>query len=395
MMRVCVIVPTTEGPAPILRLSPLAHAPRSVMRTQEDYRPLPPSGRYHAFVQTGGALADRLGQEGAGQFELRLGAAVETGRSWELPVAIAHWLHGQGHELTAEAPDLVIWATGALDNDLRLLRREYHLGTKLAMSVESLQEALRHGARICILLPEAVDLPAETDLPGVAHHRIKDLDGAVKVLARYRMSRYPDDASKTGLPQGAADRGRAGKTLLAVVAAVIAVTLLLSWRLGEWRAEPQGRRAAPSAEPVAVEALPVDEPSAPDDTAAAASFILRLVLDYAPEAGSCPAVLFGSIAPDQSDLGPEGFAYPAIQSTGLCAIGFRLPEAAPSGVDIAVPQALLRLVLPSDQRALLRLLPGETHMLRLRAGQPAAFEIDIELLSEPEESQVLSIVARP
>ena len=59
-MRVCVIVPTTEGPAPILRLSPLAHAPRSVMRTQDDYRPLPPSGRYHAFVQTGGALANRL-----------------------------------------------------------------------------------------------------------------------------------------------------------------------------------------------------------------------------------------------------------------------------------------------------------------------------------------------
>lgn len=68
-MRVCVTVPTTDGPAPILRLTRLVQAPRSVMRTQDDYRPLPLSGRYHAFVQTGGALANRMGY-GAAQFEL-------------------------------------------------------------------------------------------------------------------------------------------------------------------------------------------------------------------------------------------------------------------------------------------------------------------------------------
>lgn len=394
-MRVCVIVPTTEGPAPILRLSPLAHAPRSVMRTQDDYRPLPPSGRYHAFVQTGGALANRLGPEGSGQFELRLGAAVETGRSWELPVAIAHWLHAQGHELTVEAPDLVIWATGALDNDLSLLRRDYHLGTKLALSADSLQKALHQGARVCLLLPEAVDLPAELAQPAVAHHRIADLDGAVTLLARYRMPRHAEDASQTDPPQGAARRGRAGRTVLAICAALIAVTALSSWFFAEWRAEPGEGRAAPSAEPIAVAAPPVAVPSPPQETSAAPSSALRLVLDYAPEGGSCPEVLFGSRAPDQRDLGPEGFAYPAIQSTGLCAIGFRLADAAPTGVDIALPQALLRLVLPSDQRAELRLLPGETHMLRFRAGEPAAFEIDIALLTELEERQILSIVARP
>ena len=60
-MRICVIVPTTEGPATILRLSRLLQAPRSVMRTQDDYRPLPPSARYHAFVQPGGPLANRIG----------------------------------------------------------------------------------------------------------------------------------------------------------------------------------------------------------------------------------------------------------------------------------------------------------------------------------------------
>jgi hypothetical protein len=144
-MQVCVIVPTTDGPAPILRLTRLAQAPRSVMRTQDDYRPLPPSARYHAFVQVGGALANRIGY-GAGQFELMLGGMVETGRSWELPAAIAHWLHEQGHELGTDAPDLLVWATGALDNDLYLLQQDYHLARKLDESAACLQEALRQTA---------------------------------------------------------------------------------------------------------------------------------------------------------------------------------------------------------------------------------------------------------
>ena len=393
-MQVCVIVPTTDGPAPILRLTCLAHAPRSVMRTQDDYRPLPPSGRYHAFVQTGGALADRLGQEG-GQFELRLGAAVETGRSWELPVAIAHWLLGQGHELAADAPDLVIWATGALDNDLSLLRRDYHLGSKLEQSVGSLQDALRQGARVCMLLPEAVEVPAELDLAGVVHHRIEGFEAAVNFLAGDPGFLRLQDVSETALVGGAAGRARASGAKLAAGAFVIGVTAFLLWMAGDWRAGPREGTASTANDPFVMEAATVEVPVFPSDVGEDAPSVPQLVLNYAPDEGGCAAVLFGSVVPDQRAMEPEGSAYPVISSTGLCGIGFRLPDAAPSDLEIALPQELSNFVLPSDRRARLRLLPGETQVLRFRAGQPTEFEMEIGVTRELEATRNLTIVAIP
>lgn len=386
-MRVCVIVPTTDGPAPILRLAQLAQAPRSVMRTQDDYRPLPPSSRYHAFVQAGGALADRLGQ-GGGQFELRLGAAVETGRSWELPVAIAHWLHGRGHEIAVDAPDLVIWATGALDNDLSVLRRDYHLGSKLEQSVGCLRDALGHGVRVLMLLPEAFDLPAQLDLSGVVRHRIVNFEAAERVLEDDPSFRRQQDVP------GTAQR-RVGGAKHAVGAVLIGITAFLIWMLGDWRFGQYQDTVSSGADQIATETAPPPVPVVPLDAGDKMSFVPRLVVEYAPEGGSCPAVLFGSVKPDRRDLEPEGNTYPVISWAGLCGIGFRLPDAAPSGVDIALPQAFMTLVLSSDHRAQLRLLPGETEMLRLRAGQPDAFETEIEVTSEPDTIRSLLIVAIP
>lgn len=393
-MQVCVIVPTTDGPAPILRLSCLAHAPRSVMRTQDDYRPLPLSGRYHAFVQTGGALTDRLGQVG-GQFELRLGAAVETGRSWELPVAIAHWLLVQGHELAAEAPDLVIWATGALDNDLSLLRRDYHLVSKLENSVGSLQDALRQGARVCMILPEAVELPADLNLTGVVHHRVDDFESAVNFLACAPGFQRLQEVSETALAERAAGWAWTGVTKLAAGALMIGLATFLVWMVVDWRAGPREPIASTASNTVAMESGTAEVPVSPSDLREDTSSVPQLVLDYATDEGSCAAVLFGSVVHEQRDLGPEGSAYPVFSSTGLCSIGFRLPDAAPSELDIALPQELLNRVLPSDRRAQLRLLPGETQMLRFRAGQPTEFEVEIGVMLELEATRSLSIVAIP
>lgn len=393
-MRVCVIVPTTDGPAPILRLARLAQAPRSVMRTQDDYRPLPPSSRYHAFVHAGGALADRLGH-GAGQFELRLGAAVETGRSWELPVAIAHWLQGKGCELTAEAPDLVIWATGVLDNDLNVLRRDYHLESKLQRSVGYLRAALGHGARVCMLLPDAVEVPAALDLSWGVHHRIADFGAAQRVLEGDLGFRRQQAVSKTAPAEAVAVRGRGGVAKLAGGSFLIGLTAFLVWMVGDWQVGQYEDTGSSAAEPVTTETAPRPVLAVPLDSGEDVSTVPRLVLDYAPEGEGCPAVLFSSVVPDRQDLEPEGNAYPAISWARLCGIGFQLPDAASSAVDIDLPQPLITLVLPSDRHAQLRLLPGETQMLRLRAGQPDAFETEIGVTLEPDATRSLSIVVIP
>lgn len=393
-MRVCVIVPTTDGPAPILRLSRLNHAPRSVMRTQEDYRPLPPSERYNAFVQTGSALADRLSQ-GGGQFELRLGAAVETGRSWELPVAIAHWLQVRGHEIAVDAPDLVIWATGALDNDLSILRRDYHLESKLEQSVSCLRDALGNGAQVLILLPEVFELPAPLDLSGVDCHRIVNFEAAERVLEGDPGYRRQQDVSGTALAKAPTAQGRVGGEKDALWAVLIGLTAFLMVMLGDWQLGQYQVTVSSGADPIVAETAPPRVSVVPPDAEAEMSFVPRLVLEYAPEGGGCPAVLFGSVVPDRRELEPAENIYSVISWAELCGIGFRLSDAASSGVDIALPQSLMALVLSSDHRAQLRLLPGETEMLRFRAGQPDAFETEIRVTSEPDTTRSLLIVGIP
>ena len=152
-MRIAIIVPTTAGPSLIRKLRPLHTAPRSLVFTQSDYKPLEISARYNDFLQPGGPLAGALGMEDT-RFELRLSARVESGRSWELPVALAHWALAQGHEIVSDKADMVIWATGALDSDLSIIAQDYHLDSKIAQSRASVAETLRPGGQALLLTPE-------------------------------------------------------------------------------------------------------------------------------------------------------------------------------------------------------------------------------------------------
>jgi hypothetical protein len=240
-------------------------------------------------------------------------------------------------------------------------------------------------------LPEAVELPAELDLTGVVHHRVEGFENAVNFLAGDPGFLRLQDVSETALVERAA--GRAGKTKLVTGAFMIGLTAFLVWMVGDWRAGLREGTASTASDPVVMETVTTEVPVSLSDVGEDASSVPRLVLDYAPDEGGCAAVLFGSVVPDHHDLWPEGSAYPVISSTGLCGIGFHLPDSAPSDLDIALPQELLNLVLPSDRRAQLRLLPGETQMLRFRAGQPTEFEIEIGVMRELEAARSLSIVA--
>lgn len=186
-MRVTVIVPTTAGPGLVAGLHARPHLPRSQVNTVTDYRPLPDiSERYHDFVEKGGPLRQLLAL-GDVQFELRLDSAPETGRSWELPVALAHWCRTQGHELVCEKPDLVIWSTGAIKPDLQIRPDTYHLVGKLEASREMLARYRVAGATLTVLLPdgeEAHRVQKQTENLEASLATVSSVTDAFAVLSR-------------------------------------------------------------------------------------------------------------------------------------------------------------------------------------------------------------------
>lgn len=405
-MRVAVIIPTTDGPAPILKLSRLSQAPRSVLRVQDDYRPLPPSSRYHAFIQPGGPLAERIGLKG-GQYELRLGAAVETGRSWELPAAIAHWAQTAGHCLDPETADLVVWATGALDNDLSVLVRDYHLRPKLERSEGLLKEWRDRGVAVLLLLPEDVTLEAALTSSLVTVRRVRDLAEALTAIDETRPSGQ-DDGPEISTPQSARRR-----QVLISGAAVLLLSMML-WASAELpltgptndleeidaaRSEApetlevarsphlEGAAADPARDPAAAGPLAdlqrsMDTASALNDASALLAGALdvvlpKIVLQQAPDGSNCRSVLFGETAPQRVELVADEGRVRAIADGDLCGLGLYLPESATAAADILLPPVITDLMLPSDRQVRFSLAPGEERLFRLRAQVPARIEADI------------------
>jgi hypothetical protein len=198
-VRVTVIIPTTAGPALVAGLHSRPHLPRSQVNTEADYRPLPDiSERYHDFVEKGGPLR-RLLDLGDVQFELRLDRAPETGRSWELPVALAHWCSIHSHEIVRENPDLVVWATGAIKPDLDIRPDTYHLRDKLEASGEMLARYRAAGATITLLLPD-----------GEEAHRVQEPTESLEAIAA-PVSSVSDAFSALSRTLGSASPGQVGE----------------------------------------------------------------------------------------------------------------------------------------------------------------------------------------
>jgi len=436
-MRVAVIIPTTQGPAPILKLTQLVHAPRSVLRTQDDYRPLPPSSRYHAFIQPGGPLAERIGLVNT-QFEMRLGAQVETGRSWELPVAIAHWLVAKGHQLDAEAPDLVVWATGALDNDLCVLQQSYHLETKLDHSSEMLETWFNKGVPILALLPQSMPPERPPERYSANYKKVVDFEASISAISRLISEARQAPPVRGGTPpswrSGIFGAGLASVTTIALVWFVDAAAMF-------GRTAPSGQ-AIPSAQAdMGIEAplldaetpesaLPFDEASqrreasttplqiinreATDLIAEAElevgnptsaidsdieglakglqSTLPALLLAYAPDSSNCRAVLFGSVEASLEVYLAGEDGYWAVPQGDLCWFGFSLPAGTPDAQEVMLPQSLLELVIASDRRQRFQLSPGDTSVFRLRNDIPASLEAEITITPTGAGAQTLARV---
>ncbi|MCB8837754.1 hypothetical protein [Aurantimonas sp. VKM B-3413] len=151
------IIPTTAGPVVIRGVRRRPRLPASYMAIAGDFRPLALSGDYDRFVN--GPLRQVAPDLPA--VELSLDGDLDCGRSWELPVLIAHCLELAG--LLDEATPTLVWATGMVDADLDPLPAEYHLPMKLALSEALFSEARARDERIVMVVPPPLT-PAEREV---------------------------------------------------------------------------------------------------------------------------------------------------------------------------------------------------------------------------------------
>lgn len=394
-MRISVIIPTTDGPSQILRLTALENAPRSVMRTQDDYRPLPVSSAYQAFASQSGPMDIAFGLE-SGAFDLRLSDRIDAGRSWELPVALAHWLQAQGHEIGTDAPELVLWATGALDLDMAVIAQDYHLETKLSGSLCLLQAlAEKETTCVVVLLPGATSLP--DDLPdSIDVHHVDSFFAASQIL-------LPTTTMENEMP-GKPVRSRArwpiwgGLGAVSVLSAIVLATAFLPAQISQ-SSDTVAQVGADKEQGMDFDLILVDDdttvavadtspdpehgieneakeaslpPEPPDDALALAPV---LVLLRPQDNDSCVDVHFGNSEARRERLEATAESFQKSDITELCAIGFELPEHAPRSLTVALPEALVPHVTRSDRLTEFDLSPGDERLMRLTANLPASLEL--------------------
>ncbi|TGE01748.1 hypothetical protein [Methylobacterium nonmethylotrophicum] len=326
---VLVVVPTTGGPVVLRSLRSRPGLPASAAFAAGDYRPLPWSGDYARLAAAGGPLS-RLADVDAGPYELRLSGSFDAGRSWEVPVCLAHGLVARGYALTTEpeAADLVLWATGAVDLDLAVLPGDYALLDKVARSRDLLATAER--ADLAVLLPEGPETEeAERAFGALGRARPPvllpgaDVPGALATLLR-------------PVPPAVPTARRHPRMLAGL--AVLAAASILAGGAAALRPRPEAERpAVDDAGTASVEPRPAVAPAP-----ASAVVVEELI---APAGSSCRRVAFGAEAPVRRLVPREaqGRLRASRLAPDLCGVAIR--PASP-GPRIAVGPELTGAALP-------------------------------------------------
>ncbi|MEQ9330530.1 hypothetical protein [Thalassobaculum sp.] len=146
--RVKVVVPTTEGPSTVLRVTSEDRSLRSVVCLGRSTTVLPVSPAYDAFVRKPSGVVERA--VGHPAFRVDVSAPIDDGQSWQLGLYVAHRLQAVGRLVEDDGPaDLVLWATGAVDGDLAV-RTVEAIAEKLRRSAALIDGA---GDRLLVVVP--------------------------------------------------------------------------------------------------------------------------------------------------------------------------------------------------------------------------------------------------
>ena len=166
--RVHVFIATTEGPVAVQKITAEDPDVPSVVCLDGTTEILPISRDYTRFVDRGTGLVARL--TGHGAYRLDLDRPVDGGRSWQLPVLLAHLLDAEHRLAGPEEPaGLTLLATGEVDREQRV-RSVGGLERKLSAARALIERHVENGPPLVVLVPddgEAHDLLAW--LPGGDH----------------------------------------------------------------------------------------------------------------------------------------------------------------------------------------------------------------------------------
>ena len=191
--RVHVFIATTEGPVAVQKITAEDPDVPSVACLDGTTEILPISRDYTRFVDRGTGLVARL--TGHGAYRLDLDGPVDGGRSWQLPVLLAHLLDAEGWLAGPEEPaDLTLLATGEIDREQRV-RPVGRLDRKLSAARALIDRHAESGRPLVVLVPDDGEAhePLASRLPDGG-------DGVVRLLAWKRVEdlaalRQPGDSS--------------------------------------------------------------------------------------------------------------------------------------------------------------------------------------------------------
>src|SRR5262249_44922110 len=128
-LRMLFAIPTTRRPVFITSLKARPSLPASFVVAEGDFRTLSIARDYDRLVGPSGPIGMRLPERERVSYEIRLSEPFESGRSWEVPVCLAHLLVSAGHTLVTrvEDADVIVWSTGAVDLDLTIVKQNYFI----------------------------------------------------------------------------------------------------------------------------------------------------------------------------------------------------------------------------------------------------------------------------
>ena len=158
MNRVRVYIATTEGPVAVQKITAEDPDVPSVACRDGTTEILAISRDYTRFVDRGTGLVAAL--TGHGAYRLDLDRPVDGGRSWQLPVLLAHLLEAEGRLAGPDEPaGFALLATGEVDRDQRV-RRVGRVSEKLAAAGDLIARHGDGGSPLVVLVPAADRTPA-------------------------------------------------------------------------------------------------------------------------------------------------------------------------------------------------------------------------------------------
>ena len=157
MTRIRIFIATTEGPVAVQKITAEDPDVPSVACRDGTTEVLAISRDYTRFVDRGTGLIAAL--TGHGAYRLDLDRPVDGGRSWQLPVLLAHLIEAEGRLASPDEPaDLAVLATGEVDRDKRV-RPVGRIGEKLAAARDLIARHEASRTPLVVLLPAADRTP--------------------------------------------------------------------------------------------------------------------------------------------------------------------------------------------------------------------------------------------